>query len=417
MHTKMSSSQLDGPLVTKYRTRTFLGFALIGLATTILTRVSHAANYLIIPYPKAIVLLLELLPSCLAKLLLPSVFGYIPQNARLVLLAGLWLLVKVVVSATPPNVLPPVRVLMTLLAASSSAATELCCLDSVRRYGRLGLIAWAAGTSLGQMANATWPLVLTSSMGMTLREGTGYMYPLIFTILFAYFVVLPRSSSATGNGDVDLDNRYTASYYDTSLMEATSTTLDKDPRKISRNPGTLAATTMQYLPTIFLASAAQAMVFPGVALALDGSSFSSLLSWTSALAFALYLGNFTARLSTIPFRLGNHRVVLILLAWMVALLLADSIFFLGSSWVVLGVALISGLLGGAVYIEVFDGVLKAVSDHSDCLLNLGIVSAGDTMGSLLGGLVGLLWEAAICSMTVDTGRFCHRARWNRDYSL
>ncbi|OHF03795.1 hypothetical protein CORC01_00657 [Colletotrichum orchidophilum] len=395
----MSLSQLDGSIVTKYR-----------LANIILARISHAANYLIIPYPKAVVLLLELLPSVLAKLFLPFFFGYIPQNVRLVLLAGLWVLIKVVVSATPPNVLPPVRVLMTLLAASSSAATELCCLDLVRRYGRLGLVAWASGTSLGQMANATWPLVLTSSMGMTLRDGTGYMYPLVFAILFAYFVILPRSYLATGHGELDLDKRDSASYYDISMMKVTTTIPDKVSRNSARNPGMLATATVQYLPTLLLASSAQAMVFPGFALALDGSSFFSLLSWTSALAFTLYTGNFTARLSAILIRLGNHRVVLILSAWMVALLLADSIFFLGSSWLVLGVALGSGLLGGAVYIEVFDGVLKSVADQSDCLLNLGIVSAGDTMGTLLGGLIGLLWEAAICNMTVDTGRFCHRAR-------
>ncbi|GKT63878.1 hypothetical protein ColTof3_11217 [Colletotrichum tofieldiae] len=263
------------------------------------------------------------------------------------------------------------------------------------------------------MANATWPLVLTSFMGMTLREGTGYMYQLVAVILLAYFAILPKNCLPPGNGEVDLGNRNTASYHEnTSLLEGTSTASDKVARKFGRNSGLLSAVTKQYLPTLLIASAAQAMVFPGVSLALDGSAFSSLLSWTSALAFALNLGNFTARLSAMSLRLGNHRVVLILLAWTVALLLADSIFFLGSSWVVLCVALCSGLLGGAVYVEVFDGVLQAVSDHPDCILVLGIIGAGDTLGSLLGGLVGFLWEATICNMTVDRGRFCHRAHWN-----
>ncbi|KAL0930527.1 uncharacterized protein CTRU02_214602 [Colletotrichum truncatum] len=407
----MSSSQVDDSFLTKYRMRTFLGFALIGLANTILARITHAANYLIIPYPKAIVLILELLPSGLTKIFLPFILDYIPQNARPVLLAGSWILVKTVVSATPPNVLPSVRVLMTILAACSSAATELCVLDLVRSYGRLGLIAWAVGTSLGQLANAMWPILLTSSKGMTLREGTGYMYNMVFTILLAYFVVLPRSFLATGRREVDLGKRETTNYYDTELMGDNSTAPEKAARKLVRDRTLLSAVTVQYLPTVLIASAAQAMVFPGMALALDGSSFSTLLSWTSGLAFALSLGNLLARLLTISLRLGNHRVVLILLAWMVALLLADSIFFLGSSWVVLCVAFGSGLLGGAVYVEVFDGVLKAVSDHPDCLLNLGIISSGDTAGILLGGLIGLLWEAAICSVTVDTGRFCHRVQW------
>ncbi|KAF6804255.1 hypothetical protein CSOJ01_10342 [Colletotrichum sojae] len=409
----MSSGLLDSPLANQHRVRTFLGFALIGLANIVLARISHAANYLIVPYPQAVVLLLELLPAALAKLFLPFVLGYIPQGLRPVLLAGLWVLIKIIVSATPPNVLPPVRVLTTALAAACSAATELCCLDLARRYGRHALAAWAIGTSLGQIANATWPLVLTSSMGMTLREATGYMYQLVAAILVAYFVVLPKALPPAGFAGLGLDSNDTTTYYTTSLTEDASATPDKVTRKPARNARALPALAVQYLLTLLLASAAQAMVFPGIAFALDGSAFSSLLSWTSALAFALYLGNFAARsLSATSLRLGSHRVVLILLAWMVALLPADSIFFLGHSWVVLCVGLGAGLLGGAVYVEVFDGVLTGLSGHPDCVLILGIVGAGDTIGSLLGGLVGVLWQGMICGMTVDAGRFCHRPSWS-----
>ncbi|KAK1958861.1 hypothetical protein LY78DRAFT_646930 [Colletotrichum sublineola] len=381
-------------------------------ANAVLARIAHAANYLIIPYPQPVVILLELLPAAVTKLFLPFVYGYVPKNARFVLITGAWILVNTVVSATPPNVLPPVRVLMTLLAACSSAATELCCLDLIRDYGRLGLIAWAAGTSLGQMANATWPLVLTSFMGKTVREGTGYMYQLVAIILLAYYVFLPRNCLPTG-AETDLSNRDAESNYkNMSLLEAASTTPDKVARKSGRQPRQISVVTRQYLPALLITSAAQAMVYPGISLALDGSSFSSLLSWTSSLAFALSFGSFVARLSAMSLRLGNHRVVLVLLAWTVVLLLADSIFFLDSSYVVICVALCSGLLGGAIYVEVFDGVLQAVSDHPDFLIAIGMISAGDTLGSLLGGWVGFVWETTVCNMTVDRGRFCHRAIWN-----
>ncbi|CCF45812.1 hypothetical protein CH063_14768, partial [Colletotrichum higginsianum] len=42
--------------------RVFSGFALIGLVNTILPSIVHAANYLIIPYPRHVVILVELLP-------------------------------------------------------------------------------------------------------------------------------------------------------------------------------------------------------------------------------------------------------------------------------------------------------------------------------------------------------------------
>ncbi|KAK1566156.1 uncharacterized protein LY79DRAFT_584976 [Colletotrichum navitas] len=402
-----TTSQRDDWHVTRHRIRTFIGFASIALANAVLARITHAANYLIIPYPQPVVILLELLPAVLTKLFLPFIYGYIPQNARIALVTGAWTVVKTVVSATPPNVLPPVRVVMTLLAASSSAATEILCLDLIRGYGRLGLIAWAAGTSLGQMANAIWPLVLTSFMGMTVREGTEYMYRLVAIILLAYFAILPRNCLPTGS-ETDLSNRDTGGYNkNTSLLETTSTS-NKVTGIFGHQIRQVSVVSRQYLHILLATSAMQAMVFPGISLALDGSSFSSLLSWTSALAFSLSFGNLTARLSAMSLRLGNHRIALILLAWTVALLLADSIFFLGSSFVVLSVALCSGLLGGAIYVEVFDGVLQALSDHPDCILAIGIIGAGDTLGSLLGGWIGFLWEATVCDMTVDRGRFCHR---------
>ncbi|KAK1714643.1 hypothetical protein BDP67DRAFT_512625, partial [Colletotrichum lupini] len=45
--------------------RTFLAFALIGLANTILPSLIHASNYLIIPYPRHIVILIEVTPVLL----------------------------------------------------------------------------------------------------------------------------------------------------------------------------------------------------------------------------------------------------------------------------------------------------------------------------------------------------------------
>lgn len=383
----------------------------IGVSNAVLLRISCAANYLIVPYSQPIVLLLENLPSAVVKIILPFVTGHIPRNVRFLLIAATWLIVKLVVSATPPNVLPPVRIFTTVLAAVSSAATEICCLDLIQQHGRIGLIGWAVGTSLGHMANATWPLVLTSYAGMTLREGTGYMYHLVAIIVLAHFIVLPQSLPIAGHEDISMEKSEAAGYnVRTSLVSAGATIPHKGSSKVRRNSRAMLALLRQAVPTIFLVSAAQAMASPGSALALDGSSFSSLLSWTSALALALHTGNFTARLSTISLRLGSHRVVLILLAWMVALLAADSVFFLGNSWVVLGVALCSGLLGGAVYVEVFDNALRTVSGESYALLSMGIIGAGEVSGGLVGGIVGYFWQTLVCNMTTDEERFCHRPR-------
>ncbi|EQB43319.1 hypothetical protein CGLO_18039 [Colletotrichum gloeosporioides Cg-14] len=406
----MGWSNVNRPDFNQYVSRTFLAFALIGVSNAVLLRISCAANYLIIPYSQPVVLLLENCPSAIAKILLPFVIERIPRNVRLLLIAATWLIIKVVVSATPPNVLPPVRILTTVLAAVSSAATEIFCLDLIQQYGRIGLIAWAVGTSLGHIANATWPLVLTSYAGMTLREEVRYMHHLVAIMMLAYFMVLPQSSPIVSQGELNMD-KAAAGGYDvrTSLMGTVPTVQHKGLGKVKRNSRAILALLRQAAPILFLVTVAQALVSPGSALALDGSSFSSLLSWTSALALALHVGNLTARLSAISLRLGSHRVVLILLVWTVALLVADSIFFLGNSWVVLGVALCSGLLGGAVYVEVFDTALRKVPGESHALLSIGIISAAEVAGGLLGGIVGYFWETLVCNITTDEERFCHRS--------
>ncbi|KAH0421242.1 hypothetical protein CcaCcLH18_13545 [Colletotrichum camelliae] len=201
----MGWSNVSTPDLDRYVTRKFLAFALIGVSNAVLLRISCAANYLIVPYSQPIVLLLENLPSAIVKITLPFVIDHIPRNVRFLLIAATWLIVKLVVSDTPPNVLPPVRIFTTILAAVSSAATEICCLDLIQQHGRIGLIGWAVGTSLGHMVNATWPLVLTSYAGMTLREGTGYMYHLVAIIFLAHFIVLPQSLPIAGHEDISME--------------------------------------------------------------------------------------------------------------------------------------------------------------------------------------------------------------------
>ncbi|KAK2029828.1 hypothetical protein LX32DRAFT_652082 [Colletotrichum zoysiae] len=74
-------NKLDDWRVTRHRIRTFSGFATIALANAVLARITHAANYLIIPYPQPVVILLELLPAALTKIFLPFIYGYVPQNS------------------------------------------------------------------------------------------------------------------------------------------------------------------------------------------------------------------------------------------------------------------------------------------------------------------------------------------------
>lgn len=90
--------------------------------------------------------------------------------------AACWLIAKKVADDTPPNVLPPVRVAMSVLSSVSAAATEVSCLGTVGRSGTHALVGWGFGAGAGLVSNAAWPFVLTHKAGRVLRSATGGVY-------------------------------------------------------------------------------------------------------------------------------------------------------------------------------------------------------------------------------------------------
>ncbi|KAF6815598.1 golgi integral membrane protein [Colletotrichum sojae] len=384
--------------------RILLGFALIGLANTVLPAIIHAANYLIVPYPRAVVSFIELLPVVAVKLSLPFVLHRVPVRLRPLLAAAVWVIAKKVADDTPPNVLPPIRVAMSLLAAASSAAMEVSCLGMVGRPGAHphALLGWGFGTGAGMVGNAVWPFVLAHKAGRVLRSATGAVYYLVVVLLLAHFVVLPQGVTKNNVAAASQDEEERSSFLQ-----------DGSPRVGYTDAFRGRLSTLRALarPEMMLLAAASGMLFlqQGSARTLDGSVFGTYSRFASTFGVSLHLGTMLGRSSGRAFPVRSFKGLLLGLAGTALVALLNAVFLL-STYFAFALAFLAGLAGGMVWVNVLAGIAGEKGREGEPEFRLGAVTAGDAVGVLVGGLLGVFVEGEMCAHLVSGRRWCHRSR-------
>lgn len=363
-----------------------------------------SANYLIIPYPRWVVILIETLPALVTKLLLPHFLHRVPYWMRPLSAAACWILVAALTKAAPPNVAPPLRVLTSMLASSSAAAMDVSFLGMTRYYGRAGLAGWGAGVGAGALFCAVLPFVLTVWMEAFLRSFIDCIYALAGTLLFAFFVLLPGAPvnypDTRRRKDVEEGELL---IYDP--LEELSRLLSVDNRL-----DLVQSMVRPLMMPLFTAFATQAIVFPGIARALPASpGFDSFFSFLTTYGFAFQLGDFASRALTPLLRPRNTRLAFLAINLSAVALLANATFSLSASPVLVCLlAWCAGLAGGAVYMIVLGQVLEEMAaepgvNQEFCLQ---VVGAGETGGLLVGGLLGVALERSLCGEM--SGRWCRQ---------
>jgi battenin len=150
-------------------------------------------------------------------------------------------------------------------------------------------------------------------------------------------------------------------------------------------------------------------VTPTLLFPLPSTPFSSYRSFYPTYAFLYQLGVFVSRSSTPFLRIHN----LYLPAWLQVLnlvvLVAQALWdFLPSVWLVFGIVLWEGLLGGAVYVNTFAEILEKVNAR-DREFSLGATSVSDSGGICIAGFIGMALEVGLCEWQVKRGRdWCRR---------
>ncbi|KAF7550158.1 hypothetical protein G7046_g8113 [Stylonectria norvegica] len=361
--------------------RAFTGFAILGLVNTILPFIIFSANSLTTPYPRWAILLIELLPALATKLLLPHVLHRVPYWMRPLTVASFWILGAVITPATPS---PSLRILTSLIASASAAATDVSLLGMMRYYGRLGLAGWGAGTGAGAVVCAALPFVLTVWKDAFLGISVHCVYCLTGAMLVASFAVLPRAPMnypETWQGDdkgaLEDSEQGVAllmpDYLEELNRQLSSSTRMKLVGKMLR----------PFMLPLFVAFAAQAIVLPGITRALPISpSFETFFAFATSSGLAFQLGSFISRTTVLVFRPRNIARPLVLLLATTAMLLLAAYSPVSSSMLVGVIAFCAGLMGGAVYMTVFATIVEEKTSELGTTKEfcLQVTGEGETAG-------------------------------------
>ncbi|KAH6980942.1 batten's disease protein Cln3 [Ilyonectria sp. MPI-CAGE-AT-0026] len=396
----------------------YLGFAILGLVNTVVPFIVFSANYLIIPYPRWVVILIETLPALITKLVVPHFLHHVPYWMRPLTAGACWILVAVVTNVTPPNVAPPSRIFTTVLAASAAAAMEVSFLGMTRYYGKAGLAGWGAGVGAGAVFCAVLPFVLTVWMEAFLRTFIDLIYVLTGAMLVGFFAILPGApvnypdtQRKRSKDDIE-DGPEGAFFLMFDPLEELTRLLSTENRV-----ALIKAVVRPYMVPLFIAFATQTLIFPGISRALPVSpAFETFFSYFTTYGFAFQLGGFVSRTLTPLFRARSTKAPFTILGLAAAVVLINATFSLFSSPVLIGLlAFCAGLMGGAIYMIVMGNVLEDKTSEPGinqefCLQAVG---AGETAGTMVGGLLGSILEASFCKWDIGAGathRWCQTSR-------
>ncbi|KAH6848074.1 batten's disease protein Cln3 [Chaetomium sp. MPI-CAGE-AT-0009] len=413
-----------------------IAFWLFGLINNILyVLVLSAAQDLVgTAVPKGAVLLADVLPSFLTKLVAPYFIHRVPYPARIAVFVALSCAGMLVVAAAPVEGAVPLKLLGVVLASLSSGGGELSFLGLTHYYGHASLAAWGSGTGGAGLVGAGLYVVLTGWIGLGVRGSllVGALLPSVMVV--AFWGILPRGPLKGWKGGyeqvADSEEGEGAEGFDDVPAGAASAGLlapgpsvaataythhEGRPGKKSfwGNVRRARALFFPYMLPLLLVYVAEYTINQGVAptllFPLDQSPFSEFREYYPFYGFLYQLGVFISRSSTPFFRVHHLYLPSFLqVANLVLLTLHAALNFIPSVYLVFIVIFWEGLLGGAVYVNTFAEIMENVPAE-DREFSLGATSVSDSGGICIAGFVGMAMEVWLCRWQVSQGRdYCKR---------
>ena len=371
------------------------------------------------------VLLFDVIPSFLTKLLAPYFIHLIPYSTRIILISTISAIGMLLVALTPSYIdggSIVSKMVGVMLASAASGGGEVSFLGLTHYYGQFSLAAWGSGTGAAGLVGAGAYALATTSLGMSVKSTllTSSFLPII--MLVAFFLILPREILSTARyeqvsspalPDADDD-------HDTSGLLSES---PKQPQSSNRNFLTSLranllrsrALVFPYMLPLLLVYIAEYTINQGISptllFPLDSSSnpFTGYRSFYPTYNAIYQFGVFISRSSTPVLRIHHLYAPSLLQVANMVLLIAQSLWwFIPNVWFVFLVVFWEGLLGGAVYVNAFAEILENVPEN-DREFSLGATSVSDSAGVCIAGFLSLALEPALCRWQVGRGRdWCRR---------
>lgn len=138
--------------------------------------------------PKGMVLLFDVVPSFLTKLISPYFIHMIPYHLRICIFVALSFIGMLFVAHSDSISMKMVGV---VLASISSGGGESTFLALTHYYGSFALAFWSSGTGLAGVFGGGLYLTMTTWWGLGVRKTLIILGFLPFIMLVAYFLILP----------------------------------------------------------------------------------------------------------------------------------------------------------------------------------------------------------------------------------
>lgn len=373
----------------KLSTNYYLVFWLFGLINNVLyVVILSAAMDLVDPKtPKSLILLFDILPSLLVKLISPFHIHKIKYDHRIVAIMIMSMIGMICVSSQ--HSLGWTLVGITL-ASISSGFGEVTFLQLTHFYDDSNngdaLNGWSSGTGGAGLVGSFCYLLLTSILHLSIPLSllSFGLFPLGFLLYFKLdlnhqtYVTLPNPS--------------------TPHVQNNSSTWSKLKTLIF--PYMLPLTTVYFFEYLINQSVAPTLLFP-----LEILPFKKFRDLYVIYGTLYQVGVFISRSSGKWLRLRHLYALSLLQAINLIVTLLQSWYFINKHWPWLNMMLVlwEGLLGGSSYVNTFLNIQQDLP-NDQIEFAMGSVSLSDSLGVFLAALVGLSLEPALCKHQIKDGR-------------
>uniref|UniRef100_A0A7I5E764 Battenin n=1 Tax=Haemonchus contortus TaxID=6289 RepID=A0A7I5E764_HAECO len=357
------------------------------------------------PTSAGVVLLCNVVPALMIKLMCPFVMHRIPYGIRHFFICTLQA-TSLLLTAFAESV--PAALVGVCVASVAGGFGETTYLGLAGHYSKHTIATWSSGTGMAGLAGAFSYAGMTDARLLALTSTQAMLVMLVVPAMFAftYYIVLVRAPTVREISVIRPSEWFSSSQ---SLeIKASPSTTDID-KQLSAQAGLveqlkIAKSLLKYMVPMFLVYVAEYLINQGL-LELTifdcshgyGTSPASQYRWYQVM---YQTGVFISRSSL---KLIQFNMTLI--ALMPLLQLLNTIFltfnaiyaFVPSFGMVCVMILYEGLIGGGSYVNTFHHIHRKV-DPSIREFALSTVSLADTLGILVAALSAIPLHNAICSM-------------------
>ncbi|KAI5862240.1 Batten's disease protein Cln3, partial [Durotheca rogersii] len=406
-------------------------FWLFGLINNVLYVIilSAAQDLVGSEVPKGVVLLADVMPSFLTKLVAPYFIHKVPYWLRVIVFVVGSSLGMFLIALTPPDKSVSVKMAGVVFASLSSGGGELSFLGLTHYYGHMSLAAWGSGTGAAGLVGAGLYVALTDWFNFGVRNSLLASAFLPLVMLVSFFCILPRGPLHQGqrrkeyqslpDGDPapdDVEDDFPSTETTSSLLSPESGSGTNRADSLSQFQANMRRAKLLFFPymlPLLLVYVAEYTINQGVSptllYPLESTPFTEYRDFYPMYGFLYQLGVFVSRTSIAFVRIRHLYIPSFLQVGNLVLLTLHALLaFIPSVYIIFVIIFWEGLLGGAVYVNTFAEIMHNVP-ATEREFSLSATSVSDSGGICIAGFLGMAMEVWLCNWQVQHGRdWCKR---------